>query len=200
MRIPGNETKEHFLLKEISKYLLFRAGYTIVGTEVGGMWTINGKRDKKGCIKNVIDAVGIKRISTFIPNSGYQYKHRYAMCGFEAKANLQDFRNGYCTAPAVMYIIAPAGVVPLAEMEKHIGLIEVDFDRLSVEYRSSKITDIKGVWTTKKAIRNIDKDRFSTEESYSQWVENMMDSVAYRTITEMLFWRDVEEIRLVQRQ
>jgi hypothetical protein len=87
MKQPNNETGTHFMLKEISKYILFNMGYTKIGTEVGSMWSC----DLNDTSRNIIDAVGIKKTGKMIPYSGYQYKYRWFMCGIEAKASLSDF-------------------------------------------------------------------------------------------------------------
>jgi hypothetical protein len=79
MKQPRNESETHFLLKEVSKYVLFNMGYTRLATEVGNMWTL----DRKDARRNTIDAVGLKKISKPIPNSGYQYDVKCSMCGIK---------------------------------------------------------------------------------------------------------------------
>lgn len=186
MKHPKNETETHFMLKEISKYILFNMGYTRLATEVGSMYSC----DLGNSSKNVIDAVGLKKTGKLIPNSGYRYDYRWSMCGMEAKASLSDFRNGFCMAPAIIYIIAPKGIIPLAELPERVGLIEVDFDKLSIKQKVNKINCFKGIEVVVKAKRKID-GRFSSKEDYNTWCKDMLEQVSYRATSELLFWRNV---------
>lgn len=186
MNQPKNETETHFMLKEISKYILFNMGYTTIGTEVGGMWST----EQGAGGKNIIDAVGVKRIGKFIPGGNYQYEYRWTMCGIEAKASLSDFRNGFCMGPAINYIIAPKGIVPISELPEIVGLIEVDFKTLEIKKKRNKIEAINGIEVSKKAIRKINS-RFNTKEQYSDWCKDTLEKISYRTTCELLFWRNV---------
>lgn len=176
---PKNETETHFLLKEISKYILFGWGYNKLGTEVPDMWDLDiGKKRKE-----IIDCVGLKKISD---GKG---KYHYDMKGIEAKASLSDFKNGFCCAPAMTYIIAPTGVIPINLLPEKIGFIEVDLDIFAIKKWSQKILDMKGVTLVKRAKKRIDS-RFKSEEAYRKWCEKNLESVAYRCSNELLFWRN----------
>ena len=139
MEQPKNESETHFFLKELSKYILFSMGYTKLATEVDYMWSMDFGRTPKGSMKGIIDAVGIKKVSKFIPNSDYSYIHRWVLCGIEAKASLSDFRNGFCVAPSLTYVIAPSGIIPHEEIPPKIGLIEVDIPDVKVNKQFNDI-------------------------------------------------------------
>ena len=179
---PKNETETHFLLKEISKYILFGWGYKMLGTEVGGMWDLDiGKKRKE-----IIDCVGIKKIHVA------SRKYHYDMKGIEAKASLSDFKNGFCCAPAMSYIICPADVIPIELVPEKIGCITVDLDIFELKKWSQKIPDMKGVILVRKAKKRIDS-RFKSEEAYRKWCQECLERVAYRSSSELLFWRNYIE-------
>lgn len=179
---PKNESETHFLLKEISKYILFGWGYKMLATEVGGMWDLDiGKKRKE-----IIDAVGIKKIRV-APR-----KFHYDIKGIEAKASLSDFNNGFCCAPAMQYIICPVNTIPIELLPDKIGFIEVDLNIFELKKYSQKIPDMKGVELVKRANKRIDS-RFKSEEAYRKWCEQSLERVAYRSSSELLFWRNFIE-------
>jgi len=181
---PKNETETHFLLKEISKYILWGWGYNKLGTEVHGMWDLDiGKKRKE-----IIDCVGLKKISEG------RGKYHYDMKGIEAKASLSDFKNGFCCAPAYTYVIAPIGIIPMELVPDRIGCIEIDFNIFELKKYSQRIPDMKGVTLVKKAKRRIDS-RFKSEEAYRKWCEKSLERVAYRCGSELLFWRNYIEFK-----
>lgn len=188
---PKNETETHFLLKEISKYILFGWGYNRIGTEVNGMYSYDNNRVKGKDFKKIIDAVGVKKCKKKLPNSRY-YEHYYDVKGIEAKASLSDFKNGYCCGCAYTYIICPINTIPIDLLPNHIGLIEVDLDKFELPKRSQLISDITGVKLTKRAKKKIDS-RFKTEEAYKKWCADVLEDVAYRSTSELLFWRNYIE-------
>ena len=187
MKQPQNETETHFMLKEISKYLLFNMGYTRLATEVGSMWAM----DFNDTSRNVIDAVGVKKVGKLIPNSGFKYHNYWSMCGMEAKASLSDFRNGFCTAPALTYVIAPSGIIPHDEIPPKIGLIEVDVPNVVIKKQVNKIDSINGVKIAVRARTRIDSRFNHDKEHYRKWCEEMLEQISYRTTSELLFWRNV---------
>jgi len=176
---PKNETETHFLLKEISKYILFGWGYKMLATEVGGMWDLDiGKKRKE-----IIDAVGIKKVRV-APR-----KFQYDMKGIEAKASLSDFKNGFCCGCAYTYVISPLNTIPIKLLPPKIGLIEIDLDNFKLKKWSQKIPDMKGVELVRKASKRIDS-RFKDEEAYRKWCQESLERVAYRSSSELLFWRN----------
>ena len=78
------------------------------------------------------------------------------------------------SAPAYTYIIAPLGVIPVNELPKHIGLIEVDLDNFSMRKYINKLDSFTGVKITKKVRKHID-ERFETEDIYRQWCADLLD-------------------------
>jgi len=184
---PKNETDTHFLLKEISKYILWGWGYNKLGTEVGCMQSYDFRAKGKDN-KNIIDAVGVKKCRKKIPNSRY-YEYYYDVKGIEAKASLSDFKNGFCSAPAYTYIIAPINTIPIELIPDKIGFIEVDIDNFKLKKYSQKIPDMKGVKLVKKAKKRIDS-RFKNEDMYKKWCAETLERVSYRCGSELLFWRN----------
>lgn len=186
---PKNETETHFLLKEISKYILFGWGYNKLGTEVYGMWDndISKLFHKQGkSHKDIIDCVGIRKVSEG------RGKYHYDMKGIEAKASLSDFKNGFCCAPAMTYIIAPVNTIPIELLPNKIGFIEVDLAIFELKKYSQKIPDMKGVELVRKAGKRIDS-RFKDEEKYRKWCQECLERVSYRSSSELLFWRNYIE-------
>lgn len=190
---PKNETETHFLLKEISKYILWSWGYNRIATEVHNMYDLDISkqwRTKNKGLKSIIDTVGIKKCHKFIPYEGHQ--HWYDVRGIEAKASLSDFKNGFCAAPAHTYIISPKGIIPVDLVPDKIGLIEVDFNIFELKKSTNKVESIKGIEVVKKSKRRIDR-RFSDVEHYKKWCLEMLDTVSYRCSHELLFWRNCIE-------
>jgi hypothetical protein len=186
---PRNETETHFLLKEISKYILWGWGYNKLGTEVGGMWDYDISKlfRKQGkSQKDIIDCVGLKKVSL------KRGKFYYDMKAIEAKASLSDYKNGFCGACAKSYIIAPVGIIPIDQLPDKIGLIEVNLDILELQKWSQRIPDMKGVELVRKANKRIDS-RFKDEESYKKWCQDSLERVSYRCGSELLFWRNYIE-------
>ena len=179
---PKNETETHFLLKEISKYILFGWGYKMLATEVAGMWDLDiGKKRKE-----IIDCVGIKKVHV-APR-----KFHYDVKGIEAKASLSDFNNGFCAGCAYTYVIAPINTIPINLLPEKIGFIEVDLNIFELKKYSQKISDMKGVSLVKKVKKRIDS-RFKSEEAYRKWCADSLERVAYRSNSELLFWRNYIE-------
>lgn len=189
---PKNETETHFLLKEIAKYILFGWGYNKIGTEVNGMYSYDF-REKGKDYKSIIDVVGVKKCKKKKSDSRY-YEYYYDVRGIEAKASLSDYKNGFCCATANTYIISPINTIPLELLPDKIGLIEVDFDNFSLPKNSQKISDMTGIRVSRRAKRRLDS-RFKTEEAYKKWCAEVLESVAYRSTSELLFWRNYIEFR-----
>lgn len=177
---PGNrnESPEHYELKQIAKYLLWSRGCKMIATEVYGFYgNIMDFPDRRFSDKNIIDTVGVdfKQLRNKTP--------RIKLIGMEAKVSLSDFRNGFCTACELTYIIAPAGIVPPEELPDGIGLIEVDLGK----YQISRVGDtIGGIQTTVQA-RNRLCSRFENKESYMKWAFKQVPRIAYRVTAVDLF-------------
>ena len=100
--------------------------------------------------------------------------------GVEAKASLQDFRSGFCTEANYCYVIAPKGIVPVDEVPKRIGLVEVDFD--VVEVLVTPVVKCLGVQLVKRATYNS-----STLGS----ADRMLYRIAQQNTQETMFWHSV---------
>ena len=191
---PKNESEKHFLLKEISKYILWGWGYNKLGTEVANMWDFDISKlfykpsNKNYSRKNIIDCVGIKKVHVA------SRKYHYDMKGIEAKASLSDFKNGFCCAPAMSYIISTVNTIPIELIPPSIGFIEVNLDILELKKYSQKIPDMKGVELVKRAKKRIDS-RFKDEDAYRKWCEKSLERVAYRCGSELLFWRNYIDLK-----
>jgi hypothetical protein len=186
-RRPKNETETHFLLKEVAKYILWGWGYNRLGTEVDSMYSFDGTENtrKRRGMKNIVDVAGVKI-------SKSRGKSIYDVRIVESKATLQDFKSGYCSCASHNYIIAPKGIIPLNLIPENIGLIEVEISQLEIQKYSQKISDMKGVELVKKAKKKRDS-RFKTEESYQKWCHDILEKIAYRSGSELLFWRNYIE-------
>lgn len=199
MRQPKNETETHYLLKEIGKYILWSWGFTRIGTEVHGMYSceLDIGRTKKMDMKSIIDVVGLKRVRL---GKSWNDPYGWDMRGIEAKASYSDFKNGFCVAPKNTYIIAPVGVIPVNELPNKIGLIEVDLDTVSVNKvaicnveQSGKVK-VDGINITVRARKRLDK-RFKDEEQYQKFCVDTLQIIAYQNSRELLFWRNVIDIK-----
>ena len=173
-----NETKAHYELKQIAKYLLWSRNCKMIATEVYGFYgNMLDYPERRFSDKNIIDTVGVD--FTKMKNKTPKIK----VVGFEAKASLSDFRNGFCTASEFTYVIAPINVIHKEEITKDIGLIEVDLDN----YHISKNADIlDGITTTVQAKSHLSK-RFSDKEAYMQWAFKQVPRIAYRVTCTDLF-------------
>lgn len=146
------------------------------------MWDLDiGKKRKE-----IIDCVGIKKVH-IAPR-----KYQWDMKGIEAKASLSDFKNGFCCAPAMTYIICPIDTIPIELIPKDIGCVTVDVDNFELKKWSQKMSDMKGIELVKKAKKRIDS-RFKSEDAYRKWCEKSLERVAYRCGSELLFWRNFIE-------
>jgi len=121
---PKNETSQHYELKQISKYLARHKGCRIIAEEVSGFAdkTISNK-------SGIVDVAGIRftpRIVRELPD--------IVTYGFEAKASLADFRNGFNAGANYTYIIAPKGIVNKNLIPEGIGFYEVDLDNYKIGF------------------------------------------------------------------
>lgn len=186
-RQPQNETKEHYLLKEISKYILHVWGYNRIATEV----TLPRSFDLK-YNKHIVDVIGAKRKKKSL--HGRDFTYLYDIRAIEAKASLADFKNGYCATAASTYIIAPKDIIPIKLLPDKIGLIEVDLDDFSIKNFAKSVLDHKDITITKKAKYKIDSV-FGTKDEYEKWCSMIIDEIAYRNTRELLFWRNFIKLR-----
>lgn len=149
IKIPKNESFEHFTLKEIGKlYLKHNQLCNFVADEFKIPHYISRlaekqfdtKLDYKIHNKSITDAFGFKAT----------YSGDVTIKSCEAKATYSDFKNGFCIGGEYNYLIAPKGVIPVDEVPSFVGLIEIDFDKF---YYNGK--RLKSGYTTAKQARRI---------------------------------------------
>ena len=158
------------------------------------------KSKRKG---GIVDLLGLR-----VGRSKYNYKTNkhpeinrvYAMI-IEAKASLQDFKNGYNTGAELTYIIAPRGVIPHELIPDKIGLIEVDMDNYGIKVKYGDMT-LKGIEEVIKAKRRLPKlfgeCQPHKSQSYLRWGLKAIESVAYRSTVNDIF--NKEEIKIIKKK
>jgi hypothetical protein len=163
---------EHFVLKQIGKYLLKNKGCKVIGTEIDIGYDPYINKEYRNTFrptrKQVIDVVGLNC-------SNYNWRGKCLSIGMEAKVSLNDFKNGFCTKCDRTYVIAPVGVIPIELVPKDIGLIEVDFEK----YKPTDMFDMSAVQETRIAKRR------KVQQDYI----NLVYSIANRFTNEDLYTR-----------
>lgn len=191
----NNETDAHYELKQVAKYLLWKNGYKHVGCELDFCCGMDEADYWKGNRHSIIDCAGIKSNAIINAKRSTETKSM----GFEAKASLSDFKNGFCTACEYTYVIAPKGIIPVELLPKNIGLVEVDLDNYTIEVdkRSFSTTGIEYV----KKARSRLAPRFKTEKDRQIWNLELLRQIAYRnTIDEIYYYNEIEIKKLKKRK
>jgi len=183
-----NESKEHYELKQIAKYILYSKGYNCIATEVqfskysrylGDFKTFNHHAVEK----NIIDVVGVRGN---LMNSRNNTMDDYKVMGIESKASLGDFQNGFCCQCEYTYVIAPKGIIPLDKVPDKIGLIEVDLENYTIK-STSKGFEFTGVETVKQCTSR-KKDMYGNRiEAFRIDVFNVLRRIAYRSTVNEVF-------------
>lgn len=145
---PKNETAAHYELKQISKYLARIKGCYIIAEEVSGF--ADKSISKK---KGVVDVAGIKLVDTNIKKLP-----EIVTYGFEAKASLADFKNGFNAGANLNYIVAPIGVIDKSIIPLGIGFYEVDLK----DYKIGTDRIYYGITLVKKPKKRNLKKRYRT--------------------------------------
>ncbi len=140
-KAPRNQSWEHFYLCEIARFILWTQGYNLIDGEIHvGMDIKNGiDMGMKKAYYNVIDALGMNT-------------RKQKIKGIEVKVSLEDFKNGFCTAVPLTYILCPANVVPVELVPKGIGLYYADMENLAVRERVNKF-EVHGITEEKRATK-----------------------------------------------
>ena len=146
---PKNETPAHYELKQISKYLARHRGCTIIAEEVSGFADKTISKKKKG----VVDVGAIKLRDVMV-----RELPEITTYGFEAKASLVDFKNGFNAGAHYTYVIAPKGVINKKLIPSGIGFYEVNLNDYSIGY--DKI--YHGIELVKKPKRRNTKKHYKT--------------------------------------
>lgn len=244
---PGNESKEHFLLKQVGKLWLYEKGVRCIGTEV----FVHSLEQSPYGKKEIVDVVGVdyKKTRTYNPkanklinameNSGVisavekamfweypdvVYRVLYGknegdlgdrvrnylndkgiavedfirlmdreevvatLYTVEAKATLQDFKNGFSVAGDYSYVIVPKGLLEGVDVPKGIGVIEVDLELFeeSLNYK-------KSVQQTVRVRKNVDKyyrdgDGKVNVEYHKRYLEKLVTDIGKRNVNEDRYW------------
>jgi hypothetical protein len=191
-----NESKEHYELKQIAKYILYSKGYTCLATEVQFSKYCQYLKDynwfkDKATRKTTIDVVGVKgNLLTLKENTVDKYK----VMGIESKASYQDFLNGFCCQCENTYIIAPKGVIPVDKLPAKIGLIEVDLENYTIR-NVARGFEFSGITTTKQCVSRR-KDLWKRSDIYKVDTFNVLRRIAYRNTVNDLFKKSEIEIIL----
>lgn len=181
-----NESKEHYELKQIAKYILYSKGYNCIATEVQlskhNQYLKNYEWfNSKAITKNTIDVVGVKGN---LLNLRQNTVDKYKVMGIESKASYQDFLNGFCCQCEYTYIIAPVNVIPIEKLPDKIGLIEVDLDNYIIRKRSR--FEFKGIKTIKQCSSR-KKELYKKDDIYKIDTFNVLRRIAYRSTVNDLF-------------
>jgi len=190
-----NESREHYELKQIAKYILYSKGYNCIATEVQFPKNSNYLKDYewfngKAVTKNIIDVVGIKGNLLNLKENNV---NKYKVMGIEAKASYSDFLNGFCTQCEYTYIIAPVGIIPVDKLPKGIGLITVDLSNYKIRLKN-KFELIKGI-TTIKQCSSRRKEIYKRNDIYLIDTFNILRKIAYRNTVNDLFKKNEIEIQ-----
>lgn len=170
---PGNETPEHFLLKQVARvYLKVVTGCQIAGTEVGGMDDYS--RDAKQ--HTVADAVGVK-----LSWEGGREK-RYTVYCIEAKQSLSDFKSGFCQGGDLNYVIAPQGLLTPKLLPNGVGLVEVNFDRLAFTFDG-----IYGLTLARRATRQAKTWYPRHGNDHDTWARGVIEAIAAKETNDAVF-------------
>jgi hypothetical protein len=189
-----NETKAHYELKQIAKYILHSRGYKQIATEVCiGMditqYLKNYNFKPSALRKNIIDTIGLKTNNISLRKPNYS---KIKVMGIEAKASLSDYKNGFCTNCEYLYIITPKGIIPKEKIPKNIGLIEVDLDNYKIKQGRSGF-EFTGIETVIQA-KSRKKELYKGEQTFSVKMFNVLRSIAYRSTVNDLFKNNEIEV------
>ena len=134
-KMPGNESAQHFLLKNVAAFWLRQNDCVYVGTEI-----FLGKENNNG--KTICDVVGI--------DDRWNRKTRKRTANVkmvEVKISRADFQSGYCASGNYNYIICPPGLITEKDVPAGVGLLWCDL----TDVRFSDTGRLLGVKSIKKA-------------------------------------------------
>jgi len=180
--------KEHYELKQISKYILYSKGYNCIATEVQFSKYSQYLKDyewfnDKATTKNTIDVIGIKGNMLNLRNNNVD---SYKVMGIEAKASYSDFLNGFCCQCEYTYVIAPIGVIPVDKLPVKIGLIFVDLENYWIKQNGIGKFEFKGINTVKQCSSR-KNEIYKRDDIYRVDTFNVLRKIAYRSTVNDLF-------------
>jgi len=146
----------------------------------GHFWKKDGdwyRKRKSNSVKKRIDCAGIDKAS-------YANIENAKIRGIEAKASCSDFKSGYCTKADITYIITPKGTIPKEDMEKYIGLMEVDIDNL--EIITEPKVHVVGLDIVKRATTNKSKGLKDIKDR-QLFVKSFIEKVARKRTIETVY-------------
>lgn len=146
---PKNETKEHFLLKQIGRLWLYENKCRYVATEVY-VYGCNDEYSKK----KYIDACGVD-------------KNQEVSYGVEAKVSRADFNNGYCSRCNYTYVIVPKGLLTKDDTPSYVGIIEVDIPNFRF-IRNAKTEKFVGLNVLKKSKYHINRMYIKSDNTINE--------------------------------
>lgn len=172
----GNESQKHYILKQLSRIIAFNLGYKI-GAEEVELSSVNdfGRKYKA-------DYIGLKYIHKW--NKGKYEDDIKSIC-IEAKQSKSDYKNGFVSSCDINYIIAPKGLLTKEDMLKGVGLIEVDFDNLKIDFKHMEIK--QGMEIVKRASKTENNNSFRDKTLLNKVY--LLRQVAYRNTVETMFIR-----------
>ncbi len=190
-----NESKEHYELKQISKYILYSKGYNCIATEVQmpryNLYLKDYKWfNEKSCYKNIIDVIGVRGN---LVNTRDKNLNKYNTMGIESKASYQDFLNGFCCHCDYTYVIAPLNIIPVDKLPDKIGLIEVDLEKYVIGRDRNGKFIFENIKMTKKCLSR-KKDNYKDDKYYMINTFNLLRKIAYRNTVNDLFKKNEIEI------
>lgn len=182
-----NESKEHYELKQIAKYILYQKGYNCIATEVSFSKYCKYLKDynwfkAKATSKSTIDVIGVKGN---LLNVRENTVDKYKVMGIESKASYSDFLNGFCCQCEYTYIIAPKGIIPVSKLPDKIGLIEVDLENYTIKHTSQGF-EFTGIETVKQCSSR-KKELYKWDDIYRIDTFNILRKIAYRSTVNDIF-------------
>lgn len=189
-----NESKEHYELKQIAKYILKSKSCNVIGEEIniGKGYYLNqyDQFNKNKLDKSIIDTIGLIVQGGFSPRKEPVFKS----IGIEAKVSLADFKNGFYTMCERIYIIAPKGIIPIELLPPKIGLIEVNLKDYKIVYNNKDNKfEFSGINEVVKARSYLDeyfgknKVKAKDNKKYQQWCKQMLRMIGSRYTIDGLF-------------
>lgn len=194
-----NESREHYELKQIAKYILYSKGYNCIATEVQfdrrSKYLKNYNWFKlKAINKNIIDIIGIKGYTIYKNKNVENFK----ILGIESKASYKDFLNGFCCQSEFTYIISPIGIIPLDKIPDRIGLIEVDLEKYTIKIVRGKF-EFTGIYFSKKCLSR-KKELYSNIDLFKIDLINILKKIANRSTINDIFKNNEIEVKGCKRK
>jgi hypothetical protein len=143
-----------------------------------GWWT---RKRRPNSTRSIIDVLGVGKRVVQNASTGHRRTEMWVTRGIEVKASLSDFRSGFCQGADFTYVMAPKGVVPLSEVPKGVGLVEVDVERVRVQIEP--VIGVVGAVVAKKSTFMMDS-RFKTLDAHQKYVTDLIARIAARNTIE----------------